>query len=214
MTTHSPSSARLFLLSDSIPLFDDHFVARLGNCSGMPGIYIGASNGDQPEYYEIAEAFFQRLGVNSSLHLRAGTETDLADAGQASVIILAGGDVRRGWQYLNKSVIRNWMERHRKSDSVVLGISAGAVHLGRGLDEQGTLRPYLNWLQDGVAAHEKATGWPSRIAMLDQGCHRVLCIPHGEAVAISQSNYESLKGTATIATPGGDRRVAAWRRKS
>ena len=210
MMARSSISAHLFLLADSAPLFDDHFVARLGNCSGMPGIYIGASNGDQPEYFEIAEAFFQRLGANSSLHLHARTEADLADAGQASVIILAGGDVGRGWRYLNKPLIRDWLESQRRSGSVLLGISAGAIHLGQGLDNRGTLRPYLNWVKDGIAAHEEASGWPSRAAMLDQGCARVWCIPHGDAVAIGQGDGESLKGKTTIATPHGDQRVASW----
>lgn len=214
MAKRSLNSARLFLLADSAPLFDDDFVARLGNCSEMPGVYIGASNGDRPEYFEIAEAFFQLLGASPSVHLRAETESYLADPDRASVIILAGGDVGRGWRYLNKPVIRDWLETQRKAGSVFLGISAGAIHLGQGLNEQGRLRPYLNWLKDGIAAHEEASGWPSRAAMLNQGCRRVWCVPHGDAVAVSQYGSESFKGTVMISTASTDQSVGSWRKKN
>lgn len=204
--------ARLFLLADSLPLFDNDFIARLGDCSGMQGVYIGAANGDQADYFEIAEAFFMRLGASPRWHLQASTENRLADDYRASVIILAGGDVDKGWGYLNKPVIRDWLEAKRESGSVFLGLSAGAIHIGNGLDSLGALRPYLNWLPEGVAVHEEAFDWPSREAMLKQQCRRIWCIPHGDAVDVSQGFGESLKGAAVISTGGENRSVDRWQR--
>ncbi|MEX2499701.1 MAG: hypothetical protein WD397_12600 [Wenzhouxiangellaceae bacterium] len=210
MTRSAPVIARLFLLADSAPLFDDGFIAKLGDCSGMPGIYIGAANGDLADYFDLAEAFFMRLGASPRWHLQAKTENRLANHDRASVIILAGGDVDQGWRYLNQPVIRNWLEAQRQLGSVFLGISAGAIHFGHGLDRAGMLQPYLDWLPDGVAVHEESLGWPSRAAMLNQQCPRVWCIPHGDAVVISQGGAASFKGTAIISTASDNRDALSW----
>lgn len=210
MTQPTAPPARLFLLADSRPLFDDDFIARLRGCAGMPGVYIGAANGDQAEYFQLAEAFFIRLGATPRWHLQAATENRLSDIDRPSVIVLAGGDVDIGWRYMIKPAIRDWLAVQRRLGSVFLGISAGAIHIGQGLDRLGMLRHYLNWLPDGVAVHEEASGWPSRSSMLNQRCRRVWCIPHGDAVAVGPGCGESLNGAAFISTAGSHRRIDSW----
>ncbi|BCZ23822.1 Type 1 glutamine amidotransferase-like domain-containing protein [Mycobacterium senriense] len=93
--------------------------------------YIGASNGDRPEFYEIFEAAMDAVGITDRRMIGSAFGTDdRAFLERAQLILLAGGDVRRGWNTFEKTGMKNViLDRHAKG-AVLMGISAGAVQLG------------------------------------------------------------------------------------
>src|SRR6185369_1048803 len=49
---------------------------------------------------------------------------------EADVILLAGGDVDRGWQVFNQTGLAELIRKRYYEGAVLIGISAGAVQLG------------------------------------------------------------------------------------
>lgn len=130
--------APLFLLSDSQLLFwqtdEGRFMDRVAAHTG-PGAptaaYLGASNGDQPEFYELFLAAMEALGPAECRMIHAvPSEEEAAFLEAADVIVLAGGDVDHGWRAFQASGIREVVERRYWEGAVLLGVSAGAVQLG------------------------------------------------------------------------------------
>ena len=80
-----------------------------------------------------------------------------------ALVLLAGGDVAAGWQFLGRPRVRHWLTRcHARADSLMIGISAGAIHLGRGVNpgrpELGC-QTYLGWLPEPVAEDYAASDY-------------------------------------------------------
>lgn len=130
--------APIFLLSDSQLLFwgneDGHFIDRIVACTG-PGApraaYLGASNGDHPDFYSIFLAAIEAMGP-AECRMIASDPSDQQRAylEAADVVLLAGGDVERGWRAFQASGLREAVERRYHAGAVLIGISAGAVQLG------------------------------------------------------------------------------------
>jgi hypothetical protein len=132
------SSAPLFLLADSQPLFwvddDGRFLDRIAACTG-PGApraaYLGASNGDNPDFYSIFLAAIEGIGPAECRMIPAEpSDAERAYLESADVILLAGGDVELGWQAFQASGVNHIVERRYHEGAVLIGISAGAVQLG------------------------------------------------------------------------------------
>jgi hypothetical protein len=128
----------LFLLSDSQLLFwsddDGHFIHRIATYAG-PGApraaYLGASNGDHPDFYAIFLAAIEGIGPSECRMIAAvPSAEDRAFVGRADVILLAGGDVGMGWRAFEASGMRELVERRYREGAVLVGVSAGAVQLG------------------------------------------------------------------------------------
>ena len=128
----------LFLLSDSQLLFwsddDGHFIDRIAAYTG-PGApraaYLGASNGDNPDFYSIFLAAVEGIGPSECRMISAApSDEERAFVEAADVILLAGGDVDRGWQAFEASGMREIVERRYWDGAVLVGVSAGAVQLG------------------------------------------------------------------------------------
>lgn len=130
--------APLFLLADSQLLFwgddDGPFIDRIAACTG-PGApraaYLGASNGDNPDFYAIFLAAVEALGPAECRLIPAEpSDDDRAFLDSADVILLAGGDVERGWRAFEASGLTEVIERRYHAGAVLIGVSAGAVQLG------------------------------------------------------------------------------------
>jgi cyanophycinase len=99
--------------------------------------YVGASNGDRPEFYDIFEAAMDAVGVSDRRMIESsfGPE-DRAFLQDAQLIVLAGGDVRLGWTTFEETGMKDVIVDRHTQGAVLVGISAGAVQLGRyGFDE-------------------------------------------------------------------------------
>ena len=168
----------IFLLADSQLLFwrdeEGHrFLDRVralidADEPGRPlkGAYLGASNGDAPEFYDLFLASMAEIGIRDCRHVPARpSPEDLAFLDEADLILLAGGDVRQGWTAFEESGVKDKLGERYYAGALLIGISAGAIQLGlKGWDEEGpfdTLRlvPFV------VDAHGEPD-WPE--------LHRVL----------------------------------------
>ena len=130
--------APIFLLSDSQLLFwgddDGQFIDRIAAYTG-PGApraaYLGASNGDNPDFYFIFLAALEGIGPAECRMIPAEPSVeDWAFLEAADVVLVAGGDVERGWHAFEASGVRAAVERRYHAGAVLIGVSAGAVQLG------------------------------------------------------------------------------------
>lgn len=167
-----PNLQPIYLFADSQLLFwregGEPFLDSIRRlvASGSPNAaYVGASNGDAPEYYSIFEAAMAGVGVhNCRMILRSFRAEDRSFLSDADIILLAGGDVERGWSVFVETGMREFVVRRYSEGAVLMGISAGAVQLGlccpddrgassAGLSETFKLVPYV------IDAHDEGRDW-------------------------------------------------------
>jgi peptidase E len=93
--------------------------------------YLGASNGDAPEFYDLFQAAMDSVGLKDRRMIPAepGPE-DLAYLGAADLILLAGGDTARGYRAFEAAKVKDRLTERYYGGALLLGISAGAVQLG------------------------------------------------------------------------------------
>lgn len=169
--------APLFLISDSQLLFwgdeDGRFIDRVAACTG-PGApraaYLGASNGDEPDFYSIFLAAMEGIGPAECRMIPADPcAEEMAYLEAADVILLAGGDVERGWRAFEDSGVREAVQRRYHAGAVLIGVSAGAVQLGTaGWPEGHTAATFPTW---GLApfvvdAHAEDDDWAALRAVV------------------------------------------------
>lgn len=130
----------LYLLADSQLLFWKQHgrpllqpaLDGLDTPAAPSAAYVGASNGDRPEYYEIFEAAMEVVGITDHRMIDSSFgPADRAFLERAELIILAGGDVRLGWTTFEKTGMKDVILDRYTSGAILVGISAGAVQLGR-----------------------------------------------------------------------------------
>lgn len=153
--TSSPGSGRhrpVYLLADSRLLFKvggerpsllDRMRKDLPATATEPlrAAYLGAANGDEPAFYEIFAAAMDLLGIAERRFLRTRPAPgDLDFLAAADLILLAGGEVGRGWRAFEASGTSPLIAERYHQGALLVGVSAGAVQLGRGLLEQGADR--------------------------------------------------------------------------
>ncbi len=184
----------LLLLADSRPFFAQPEVNLITNFFSARQsenplvIYVGAANGDKPEFAEMARFIVHRfLGNSRFVHLRTeDVERARDQIAEAGFLFLAGGDPQSGWQFLSDfnltSIIRSCFE----SGLSVLGISAGAVLCGHGPDT-GSYLQLAPWL---IGAHEESCHWQS---LLTRQNHR----PELDAAGLAEGSILLLNGKQT-----------------
>ena len=127
--------------------------------------YVGAANGDQPEFYSIFEGAMEMIGVRDRrMILSDYSAGDRAYLRSADLIVLAGGDVGAGLRVLRETGMDDDLDERRREGAVLVGVSAGAVHLGAmgwlGDDPaEGELVGALGIVPFSVDAHDEARGW-------------------------------------------------------
>jgi cyanophycinase len=128
----------LYLLADSQLLFWkrhgrlllEEAVAEIRN-TPLRAAYIGASNGDRPEFYDIFEAAVDAVGITDRrMIVSSFGEDDRVFLERAELIVLAGGDVRLGWNTFERTGMKNVILDQYTKGAVLVGVSAGAVQLG------------------------------------------------------------------------------------
>lgn len=183
----------IFLLADSQLLFwRDEEGARFTDRAralidadelGRPirAAYLGASNGDAPEFYELFLAAMGEIGIRDCRHVPAQpAPEDLAFLEEADLILLAGGDVRRGWTAFEGTGLKDKLIERYYGGALLIGLSAGAVQLGlKGWDEEGAF-DVLRLVPFVVDAHDEPA-WSGLLRVLPKaGEHaRGFGIPSG-----------------------------------
>lgn len=182
----------LYLLADSQLLFsraDDNGLIRAIR-TNLPSndpkaAYIGASNKDRVEFYGLFVAAMELMGVSSCRMVPSQlADEDRLFVEKADLILLAGGDVEQGWQVFEQNGLKDLISRKRYDGSILVGISAGAVQLGRGMLTNAPQPKELNLFGFApfyVGAHEEEDEWWNLRALvhLSQSGVRGIGIPMG-----------------------------------
>jgi cyanophycinase len=160
----------LYLLADSQLLFwksdTGSLVERIRadlSASNPKAAYIGASNGDQPEFYSLFVAAMEGMGIsNCRMIPTKPSREDLLFMEEADLILLAGGDVELGWQVFEQNGLKDLIPRKRFDGVVLVGISAGAVQLGLGSLSSAAQPKQISMFRFApfyVGAHDEKNDW-------------------------------------------------------
>jgi cyanophycinase len=191
----------LYLLADSQLLFwkrQDRLLLEaaldgLAHDTPLSAAYIGASNGDRPEFYEIFEAAADAVGIADRRMIDSSFgPDDRTFLGRADLIVLAGGDVRLGWHTFETTGMKDVILGRYARGAVLVGVSAGAVQLGRyGVVEtpesQTTeLLDVFKLVPMVVDTHDEGTDWARLSATIHslEGAATGLGIPAGGGVVV------------------------------
>jgi cyanophycinase len=210
----APQLQPLYLLADSQLLFwkrQDRLLLEAaldGLARDLPlsAAYIGASNGDRPEFYEIFEAAMDAIGITDRRMVDSSFgPDDRAFLQRAQLIVLAGGDVRLGWNTFEKTGMKDVILDRYTKGAVLVGISAGAVQLGRyGIVEtryspDTELLDVFKLVPVVVDTHDERAEWArlSRAIHSLQGAATGLGIPSGGGVIVhTDTTIEPLRRPA------------------
>ena len=158
------SRAPIFLLGDSVPLFGrtifrdvpglpprralpqgeprcwwDAIVggvldAQYPNRRRRVACYLGASNGDEPMFFQMFVEAATRIGIEQGDCHHVTATPSAAEvrcvAEEAALILLAGGDPLAGWRSFQSAGLDAALRTAHARGAVLVGISAGAEHLG------------------------------------------------------------------------------------
>ena len=108
----------IFLFADSQLLFwrdgGQLFIERIVTRGQLKAAYIGASNGDNPDFYAIFVSAMEGAGVfDCGMIPSVISEADMAFLNDADIILLAGGDVEAGWRvFLNNGLSEHIVRRY------------------------------------------------------------------------------------------------------
>lgn len=172
---HSPifllADSQLLFWKDDGPLFLQRVREHLANESPCAA-YIGASNADAPEFYALFEAAMDGIGVTRRRMIRSDfSDEDRAFLESADVIVLSGGDVEAGWRVVEHSGMKQAIEQRFEAGAVLMGVSAGAMQLGRyGIveieDASHRLIDTFGWVPFVIGAHDERRDWSGLISVV------------------------------------------------
>ncbi len=128
----------IFLLADSQLLFwrdgGELFLARarrMLEAERPKAAYVGASNGDVLDFYRLFQGAMEGAGITDCRMIPAQPSAeDLEFFDAADLILLAGGDVERGWRAFEDNGLKQKVVERYYTGALLIGISAGAVQLG------------------------------------------------------------------------------------
>ena len=127
--------------------------------------YVGASNEDRPEFFELFQAAASEAGVSRCdfVHSRFAVVDELA-VNNADLVVLAGGDAVRGWDVMVRRGMKEAIVNRYLGGGVLLGVSAGAMQLGQAVWPEEDARPEslvrtLGLVPFVVAVHDRTEEW-------------------------------------------------------
>ena len=165
----------IFLLADSQLLFWRENgqlvierVVKERTRDGLKAAYIGASNGDDPDYYAIFVAAMEGVGILDCRMIFSNvSEADLAFLNDADIILLAGGDVEAGWRTFVLNGLKDHIVRRYFEGASLIGVSAGAVQLGLCcLAVDGSLIETFKLVPFVIGAHDESNNWKTTTQLL------------------------------------------------
>ena len=178
----------IFLLADSQLLFWREQgrllldrVVKEWERDELKAAYIGASNGDNPDFYAIFVSAMEGAGVfNCRMISSRLSEDDLAFLNYANIILLAGGEVETGWRVFLANGLNEHIVRRYSEGATLIGVSAGAVQLGLCcLAADGSLIETFRLVPFVIGAHEESNNWATTIALLQLSGKRAIGLPAG-----------------------------------
>jgi cyanophycinase len=182
----------LYLLADSQLLFSRSPVHLLAekisagiDTTSAKAAYIGASNGDQPEFYSLFTAAMEGMGISNCRMVPVSpVPEDVAFLESANLILLAGGNDEQGWTVFEQNGLKDFIVRKRLDGVTLIGVSAGAVQLGLGSLSTSAQPKQLQMFRFApfyVGAHDEANDWWDLRALvnLSQSDVRAIGLPTG-----------------------------------
>lgn len=174
--------------------------ARYGQaCS----VYVGAANRNEPAFFELAESALREMGSTQCVFLKRHLDELGQWRNQApAVILLAGGDPRLGWQTLGQPEWVSWLHNCWYRGTLLIGISAGAIHLTSGMDtDNDQPRRFLDLFPAVTLVHEEQDDWPSerrfRRALGPQHHQACLKIPMASGIWVHQEQVTTFGKVAS-----------------
>jgi cyanophycinase len=171
----------LFLLADSQPLFHSGSDALLPALQESLDVsernitraaYIGASNGDASEFFELFVAAMDHINLHESRMIRAefGGD-DRAFLESADLVLLAGGDVDDGWKIMTSTGMDAVITQRYYAGAAVVGVSAGAVQLGMGWHgkDHGRVATGLKLVPYYIGVHSERDDWLHLRTLVEAG---------------------------------------------
>ena len=151
--------------------------------------YVGASNGDNPDYFSIFVAAMEGIGITRCRAIPTEpSPEDRSFLDDADIILLAGGGVQRGWDAFTLNGLRETLVRRYREGAVLVGVSAGAVQLGllgwpEGDTRAGSLFGTFGLVPFVVGAHDEANDWEElrRVVAMRGGSVQGIGLPRGGA---------------------------------
>src|SRR5262249_39417011 len=145
--------------------------------------YLGASNGDEPAFYDIFVAAMAGIEVTDCRMIpSAPSAEDRAFLDEAHLVLLAGGDRAPGLDAFRARGLDERILARFAAGAVVIGVSAGAVQLGQRLPgAQGAFRlaPVV------VSVHDEPEWTALSVAVVAlEGAVRGIGIPSGGGAAV------------------------------
>lgn len=197
----------LYLLADSQLLFwktgSDSLAERIRadlDSAKPSAAYIGASNGDQPEFYNLFMGAMESMGIsNCRLVPSQPSREDMLFLDNAGLIVLSGGDVEQGWKVFEQNGLKELLPKKRFDGAILMGVSAGAVQLGLGYLSNEARPKLLNMFRFApfyVGAHDEGNDWFDLRALVNlaQSDARAIGLPAGGgAVYYSDGTLEPLR---------------------
>jgi cyanophycinase-like exopeptidase len=204
----------IFLLADSQLLFwrdgERRFLARVAaaldvDAGSATAAYLGASNGDAPEFFEVFEAAMAGIGITECVHVRAKVDA-VASAflDTANVILLAGGDVEAGWRAFEQANLPERIRTKWHEGAILIGVSAGAMQLGMRANDRGGASLCLFPYAIGVHAEPE---WQELVTIVKEGSGAVvgIGIPTGAgAIVHPDMTVESVRKPVTQVSQHGE----------
>jgi len=160
----------LYLLADSQLLFwkdkGQLFLAKVReqlDSLNSKAAYVGASNGDSPEFYSLFQAAMSGIDVTLCRMIPSNpSPEDRKFLMSADLVLLGGGDVEQGWKVFEKNGIKELIVQRRYEGSVIVGVSAGAVQFGLATLQESATMTKLSLFQFApfyVGAHDEGNEW-------------------------------------------------------
>jgi hypothetical protein len=160
----------LYMLADSQLLFwkdgNSLFIERVReqlDSLNPKAAYLGASNGDKPEFYSLFQSAMEAIGLPDCRMIPSIlTSEDKTFLAAADLLLLSGGDTGQGWNVFEENGVKDLIQEKRYEGAVLMGVSAGAVQLGQGtLLESSTMKKLalFQFAPFYVGAHEEDEEW-------------------------------------------------------